>query len=188
MTTANKVDLERATFAGGCFWCGETLFKRLNGVAQVVSGYAGASDKAPSYEQVCSGNSGFAEAVQIEFDPKVISFDKLLEVFWAVHDPTTLNRQGGDIGSQYRSAIFYSSPAQKTAAEQSISKLTDAGKFKDPIVTAVEPLVNFFPAEEYHRDFYDRNRTNGYCRLVIDPKIQKLYKNFGTDLKPETNA
>lgn len=174
-----------ATLAGGCFWCTEAVFKRLTGVSKVTPGYSGGAQPNPSYEEVSMGNTGYAEAVQIEFDPEIISFEKLLDVFWALHDPTTLNRQGNDIGTQYRSAIFYHDEMQKTTAEQSKQHLTDSKKYPDPIVTEITGYTNFYPAEEKHRDFYDKNRSYGYCRLVIDPKLQKLYRDFQKDLKPE---
>jgi peptide-methionine (S)-S-oxide reductase len=175
----------KATLAGGCFWCVEAVFKRLKGVDSVMSGYAGTGTQVPQYEEVASGRTDFTESIQIDFDPSVISFEKLLEVFWAVHDPTTLNRQGADIGPQYRSAIFYTNEEQKKIAQESIKQLEESGKYKDKIVTAIEPLANFYPAEEYHRDYYDQNRSQGYCRVVIDPKIQKLYKEFKSELKQE---
>ncbi len=161
--------LKKATLAGGCFWCTEAVFKRLRGVESVVPGYTGGTTPNPTYEQVCNGNSGHAEAIEITFDPAVISYDQLLEVFWKLHDPTTLNRQGADIGTQYRSAIFYHSQEQKEAAEKSKP---------DNAVTKIEPAGQFYPAESYHRDYYDANSSQGYCRIVIDPKIQKLYRDF----------
>ncbi len=178
-------NLEKATFAGGCFWCTEAVFKRLKGVYSVMPGYSGGKVPNPTYEDVSGGNTGYAEAIQIEFDPKQIPFEILLDVFWASHDPTTLNRQGNDVGTQYRSAIFYHNPEQKKVAEESIKKLSESGKFNSPIVTEVAEFTSFFVAEEGHRDFYDRNRDNGYCRFVIDPKIQNLYKDFQSQLKEE---
>lgn len=176
---------ETATLANGCFWCTEAVFRRLKGVSNVTPGYSGGTIPSPSYFQVSSGASGHAECLQIEFDPEVISYKKLLEVFWATHDPTTLNRQGYDEGTQYRSAIFYHSPEQKQIAEESKMELANSGKYADPIVTEITPYENFYPAEPEHKDYFERNRTAGYCRLVIDPKITKLYKDFGTDVKPE---
>ncbi len=176
---------ETATLANGCFWCTEAVFRRLNGVSKVTPGYSGGTIPSPSYFQVSSGASGHAECLQIEFDPGVISYKKLLEVFWATHDPTTLNRQGYDEGTQYRSAIFYHSPEQQQVAEQSKAELAESGKYPDPIVTEITPYENFYPAEPEHKDYYERNRTAGYCRLVIDPKITKLYKDFKADVKPE---
>ena len=176
-------NFQLATLSGGCFWCTEAVFKRLKGVESVMPGYSGGEIKNPSYQEVSSGNSGHAEAVQIKFDPKVISFERILDVFWALHDPTTLNRQGADVGPQYRSAIFYHDEDQRKVAEDSRKHLADSGKYKDPIVTEITKYSEFYPAEQEHLDFYDRNRTYGYCRLVIDPKIQKLYKDFKADLK-----
>lgn len=173
--------MDTATVAGGCFWCTEAIFKRLKGVGKVTPGYTGGDVENPSYEAVCSGNTGHAEAVQIEFDPKVISFEKLLEVFFKLHDPTTLNQQGNDVGTQYRSAIFYYSNEQKEIATKIISKLQV--EFDKPIVTKLEQFSKFYPAESYHRDYYDLNRSQPYCQIVIDPKIQKLYRDFKDDLK-----
>ena len=166
---------QRVTFGGGCFWCLEAVFQRLIGVKSVASGYAGGTVPNPSYDAVCTGETGHAEVVQIEFDPKQISFDKLLEVFWAAHDPTTLNRQGADIGTQYRSAIYYENEAQKVAAEKSKAKAQ--GEFKDPIVTEIAPLKAFYKAEGYHQNYYNQNANkNPYCTVVIRPKLQKLLK------------
>ena len=168
--------IELATLAGGCFWCTEAVFKRLKGVGDVVSGYAGGDAPNPSYEEVAGGKTGHAEAVQITFEPRTISFEKILEVFWAMHDPTTPNRQGNDVGEQYRSVIFYHSPEQKRIAEK--SKENESHKYGDDIVTSIEAYTDFYPAETEHQDFYDSNRNYGYCRLVIDPKIKKLCKDF----------
>jgi peptide-methionine (S)-S-oxide reductase len=173
---------ETATLAGGCFWCTEAVFKRLKGVESVTPGYTGGQVENPSYEQVSSGTTGHAEAIQIEFDPKIISFDKLLEVFWKLHDPTTLNRQGADVGTQYRSAIFYHHKTQQDTAEK--SKKSHTADFSDPIVTEIVPFTKFYAAEGYHEDYYDKNRSNPYCQIVIDPKITKLYKEFKENLKP----
>jgi len=175
-----------ATLAGGCFWCTEAVFRRLRGVISAMPGYTGGTVANPTYMQVASRTTGHAEAVQVEFDPSVIAFEKLLEVFWAVHDPTTLNRQGADVGPEYRSAIFYHNEEQKKTAEQSMKELAASGKYKDPIVTELAPFNKFYPAEAEHRDFYEKNRSSGYCRFVIDPKVQKLYKDFKGDLKEET--
>jgi peptide-methionine (S)-S-oxide reductase len=182
--------METATLAGGCFWCTEAVYKRLRGVVSVTPGFAGGRDDMPnpSYEKVCMGNTGYAEAAQIEFDPAVISFATLLDVFWATIDPTTLNRQGGDSGPQYRSAIFYHNEEQRVVAEKSKANLAASGKYADPIVTEIMPFTNFYAADESHREFYERNREYGYCRVVIDPKIQKLYKNFGDKLKDSGTA
>jgi peptide-methionine (S)-S-oxide reductase len=170
-----STDLQRVTFGGGCFWCLEAVFQRLIGVKSVASGYAGGTVPNPSYDAVCTGETGHAEVVQIEFDPKQINFDKLLEVFWAAHDPTTLNRQGGDVGTQYRSAIFYENDAQKVAAEKSKEKAQS--EFKDRIVTEIAPLKAFYKAEGYHQNYYNQNANrNPYCAVVIRPKLQKLLK------------
>lgn len=175
-----------ATFAGGCFWCTEAIFKRLKGVTKVTSGYTGGELENPTYEKVSNGDSGHAEAVQIEFDPRIISFEKLLEIFWATHDPTTLNRQGADIGTQYRSAIFYHDDIQKQEAQKSKNKVEKSGSLKSKIVTQILPFSRFFKAENYHQDYYDTYKsTNTYCSLVIDPKIQKLLGKFNSEVKEE---
>ncbi|MFA7289792.1 MAG: peptide-methionine (S)-S-oxide reductase MsrA [Melioribacteraceae bacterium] len=171
------------TFGTGCFWCTEAIFERLKGVESVVSGYAGGEVFNPTYQQVCSGSTGHAEVCQIEYDPKVISFDELLEVFWKTHDPTTLNRQGNDVGTQYRSVIFYHDEEQKEIAENYITKLDSAKIFIDPIVTEVSPFKNFFPAEKYHQDYYNNNTFQGYCAFVITPKVEKFEKIFKDKLK-----
>ena len=175
--------LEVVTLAGGCFWCLEAAFQDLKGVEQVQSGYAGGHVANPSYEDVCTGTTGHAEVVQITFDPSVVSFDDLLHVFFTIHDPTTLNRQGGDVGTQYRSAIFYHSPEQKGTAERVIAELQAENVWDDPIVTEVKPLAAFYPAEEYHRDYYRRNPNQGYCRAVIAPKVAKIRKLYFDKLK-----
>jgi len=175
--------LNTATLASGCFWCTEAIFDRLKGVTSVVSGYAASQVENPSYEAVCSGRTGAAEAVQITFDPSVISYDKLLEIFWHVHDPTTLNRQGNDIGTQYRSAIFYHDEEQHRTALASKEALEKSGAYKKPIVTEITPFTNFYPAEDYHKEYYDRNRYQPYCMFVIDPKVQKLLKEYRNEVK-----
>ena len=178
--------METATLAGGCFWCTEAIYKRLKGVESVTSGYAGGTVENPTYEQVSSGTTGHAESIQIEFDPSVISFEKILDVFFATHDPTTLNRQGNDVGTQYRSIIFYHDEEQKLSAQTKIEELTKSGKFKDPIVTKLEPFKNFYPAENYHQNYYEINKNSApYCPIVIDPKIQKLMREFSDDIKEE---
>jgi len=174
--------MEKATFAGGCFWCTEAVFQRLRGVKAVRPGYTGGSLKNPTYRAVCGGDTGHAEAVEVEFDPQEISYEDLLEVFFHLHDPTTLNRQGGDSGTQYRSAIFYHNEAQKEAAEKARDKLDQSREYPDPVVTEISQAGEFYPAEDYHEDFYNRNREYPYCRVVIDPKIQKLYKSFSAQL------
>ena len=175
--------METVTLAGGCFWCLEAVFQQLKGVTKVTSGYAGGTVPNPSYEAVCTGRTGHAEVVQIEFDPAVVSYRELLDVFFVIHDPTTLNRQGVDEGTQYRSAVFYHSPQQQQVAEAVIAEL-EAGKvWDDPIVTEVVPLDAFYPAEEYHRDYFRRNPGQSYCRAVIAPKVAKLRKHYFEKLK-----
>jgi len=164
--------LEKATLAGGCFWCIEAVFKRIEGVKSVVSGYSGGGMENPSYEDVCSGETGHAEAVQITFDPKKISYEEVLDMFWKAHDPTTVNRQGADAGTQYRSVIFYHDEKQKKTAEKSIKKVSKM--FKDPIATELVPFEKFYKAGDYHQQYYDRNKNAPYCRAVISPKLQKL--------------
>ena len=174
---------EVATLAGGCFWCLEAVYNDLRGVESVVSGYAGGRIPDPSYEAVCTGATGHAEVIQITFDPDVISYRELVEVFFTIHDPTTLNRQGNDIGTQYRSAIFYHSPDQKQIAEEVISEIERSHIWKDPIVTEVTPLDVFYPAEEYHQRYFERNPNQGYCTVVISPKVSKFRKQFLSKLK-----
>ena len=176
-TKAEKVEpkLEKAVFAGGCFWCLEAFFERVNGVKNVVSGYSGGSTAKPSYEVVCTGLTGHAEAVAIEYDANVVTYDDLLDIFWLCHDPTTLNRQGPDEGTQYRSAIFYVNDEQKKLAEKSYQKAAASGYFRDPIVTQIVPLVRFWPAENYHQNYFRKNANkNPYCQTVIAPKLAEL--------------
>src|SRR5437899_2452461 len=175
--------MELATLAGGCFWCLEAAFQQLKGVSKVTSGYAGGTVSNPTYEAVCTGRTGHAEVAQIEFDPAVVSYRELLEVFFTIHDPTTLNRQGGDVGTQYRSAIFYHSPEQEKTARQVMAEIFQAGIWGRPIVTEVTPLQPFYRAEEYHQDYFRKNPTAGYCRVVIAPKVSKFRKQFATRLK-----
>jgi peptide-methionine (S)-S-oxide reductase len=174
---------EVTTLAGGCFWCLEAAFSQLKGVERVESCYSGGLVPNPSYEAVCTGKTGHAEVVQISFDPQVISFSDLLHVFFTIHDPTTLNQQGGDVGTQYRSAVFYHSPAQKAEVERVIAELAAERVWDDPIVTEVKPLQEFYPAEEYHRDYYRRNPNQGYCRAVVAPKVAKVRKLYFDKLK-----
>ena len=174
---------ETATLAGGCFWCLEAVFLELKGVETVESGYAGGDLPAPSYEQVCTGDTGHAEVVQITFDPSVISYRALLEIFFTIHDPTALNRQGADVGTQYRSAIFYHSAAQKATAEAVIGELEAEHVWDKPVVTQVVQYEMFYRAEEYHRDYYRRNPGQSYCRAVIAPKVSKLRKHYFEKLK-----
>ena len=173
-----------ATVAGGCFWCLETIFARLQGVERVVSGYTGGSVPHPSYEAVCTGTTGHAEAVQITFDPAQISYRRLLEIFFAFHDPTTLNRQGADVGTQYRSAIFYHSPEQERTAREVIAALAAERVWPAPIVTEVAPLGEFYAGETYHQDYYQRNPSQLYCQATIAPKVAKLRQQYAAALKP----
>lgn len=182
---SDQKNLETATFANGCFWCTEAVFQQLKGVKKVISGYTGGHVENPTYEQVCNKDTGHAEALQIEYDPTQISFDELLEVFWKTHDPTTLNRQGNDVGPQYRSAIFYHNAEQKEKAEKYKSKLDASGVFDAPIVTAIESFNVFYTAEDYHSNYYKRNPTQSYCYYVIKPKIDKFRKVFGDKIKED---
>ncbi|HZO91818.1 MAG TPA: peptide-methionine (S)-S-oxide reductase MsrA [Chthonomonadaceae bacterium] len=174
---------EIATLAGGCFWCTEAIFRDLKGVEKVEPGYAGGQTAHPTYEQVCTGTTGHAEAIQITFDPKVISYHDLLEIFFTTHDPTTRNRQGADVGTQYRSAIFYHSPEQKETALQVIKEIEAARIWPAPIVTEVVPFTNFYPAEDYHRDYFERNPEQFYCQAVIAPKVAKFREHYRNKLK-----
>ena len=179
---------EFAVFGGGCFWCTEAVFDELRGVQSVVSGYAGGTTKNPTYEQVCSGQTGHAEVIKIEYDPSQISFRELMTVFFATHDPTTLNRQGNDAGTQYRSAIFYANDEQKQQAATFIKELESAKSFKNPVVTTLEPLTQFYPAEDYHQKFYASNPYQPYCQYTIPPKLSKLHKQFSQLLKSHGKA
>ncbi len=172
-----------ATFGNGCFWCTEAIFQQLKGVESVYPGYTGGHVKNPSYREVCTGNTGHAEAIQIKYDPQVISYRELLDVFFYTHDPTTLNRQGNDIGTQYRSAIFYHDPAQKEEAEKIIGQLTAEEVYEDPIVTEVTAFEVFYMAEDYHKNYYNNNKNQGYCRAVINPKLDKFMKKYGSMTK-----
>jgi peptide-methionine (S)-S-oxide reductase len=182
--TMNSNKPEFATFGGGCFWCMEAVFERLPGVQSVTSGFAGGHTANPTYEQVCGGDTGHAEVTQIEFDPAKISYEKLLDVFWQAHDPTTLNRQGADEGTQYRSLILYHGEAQKLAAEK--SKAVAQKNFKHPIVTEIAPFTKFYPAEGYHQEYYDKNSNAPYCQVVIAPKLEKLEKEKVIQESPQT--
>ena len=174
---------ETATLGGGCFWCLEAVYKRIKGVEKVVSGYSGGASENPTYKEVCGGQSGHAEVVQITYDADRVSFSDLLDVFWVIHDPTSLNKQGADMGTQYRSVIYYRDADQKTAAQQAIDKLNEA--LDHPIVTELSPLGTFYPAEEYHQDYFDTNPYEGYCMVVIDPKVEKFKEKFAALLKEE---
>ncbi|NHN24634.1 peptide-methionine (S)-S-oxide reductase MsrA [Flavobacterium jejuense] len=176
-------NLEVATFAGGCFWCTEAIFLEVKGVSKVVSGYIGGKTKNPTYGEVCSGTSGHAEAIQITFNPKEVAYEDLLEIFFGTHNPTTLNRQGADTGTQYRSEIFYYSQDQKDKAENYIQLITREKLYNDPIVTQVSSATEFYLAEEYHQDYYGQNSLQGYCQMVIAPKLEKLRKYYKSKLK-----
>lgn len=185
-TTANPSSIahtDTATLANGCFWCTEAIFEQLKGVIQVTSGYMGGQTPSPTYETVSSGTTGYAECLQIIYDTTVISYDELLEVFWETHDPTTLNRQGADVGTQYRSAVFYHHPAQKQKAEFYKNTLNTSGVYTKPIVTEITPASVFYPAEAYHQSYYRNNTNAPYCRAVITPKIEKFRKVFRSKLK-----
>lgn len=176
---------ESITLAGGCFWCTEAIFKRLKGVSDVLPGYAGGNVSDPTYEQVCTGATGHAEAIQIHYDPQVIPLSKILDVFWHTHNPTTLNRQGNDVGTQYRSEIFYNNDEQRLIAEKSKADLEAEGIYKDPVVTKISQFTHFYPAENYHKNYYDKNQSAPYCNVIIDPKIHKLLEKYGKDVKEE---
>lgn len=179
----HNTNLETATLAGGCFWCLDAVFRELRGVESVVSGYAGGRDPNPTYREVCSGRTGHAEVVQITFDPNVISFEDLLRIFFTIHDPTTLNRQGYDVGTQYRSAIFYHEDTQRAQAEAVMREFTDSNVWQAPLVTELVPLTEFYPAEDYHQDYFRKNPEQQYCQAVVAPKVGKLRKHFYQKLR-----
>ncbi len=179
----DTVKLETATLGAGCFWCVEAIFQDVKGVEKVESGYSGGTTKNPTYEQVCSGNTGHAEVAQITFDPSVVSFEQILTVFFHVHDPTTMNRQGADVGEQYRSAIFYHNDEQKKTAEKVKEDIEKSGLWDDPVVTEITAFDTYYKAENYHQDYYNNNPNNSYCSFVIAPKVKKFYKEFGYLLK-----
>ena len=179
----SQTKMDTATLGAGCFWCVEAVFKELKGVNSVVPGYSGGHVKNPSYKEVCTGNTGHAEVAQIVFDPNVISYDEILEVFFKTHNPTTLNRQGGDVGTQYRSVIFYHSDEQKEKAEYYKKKLNESGAWEHPIVTEIAPFEVFYPAENYHKDYFEQNPDQQYCKFVIQPKVEKFKKVFKDKLK-----
>ncbi len=183
--TMDSNKMEEATFGAGCFWCVEAVFEDVKGVESAVAGYAGGTISNPTYKQVSSGNTGHAEVARLTFDPSIISYEQLLEVFWHTHDPTTKNRQGADVGPQYRSVIFYHSEEQKKIAEQSLKKTDKSDLWEDPIVTEVEPLSNYSEAENYHQNYYENNPNAGYCTVVIAPKLKKFRKDFSHLLKNE---
>ena len=182
MNTQNP-NLETATFGSGCFWCIEAIFERVKGVSKVVSGYSGGEVDNPTYKEVCNGTTGHAECTQIIFDPAFITYDELLEIFWKMHDPTTLNRQGNDVGTQYRSVIFYHNDKQKQKAEYYKNKLTEEKIWDKPIVTEITKFEKFYPAEDYHQEYYENNQNQGYCAYVITPKVEKFEKIFKDKLK-----
>ena len=179
----NNPPLQVATFASGCFWCTEAIFQNVDGVEKVVSGYMGGKVKNPTYKEVCTGQTGHAEVIQLTYDPKKVTYDELLEIFWKTHDPTTLNRQGADAGTQYRSAIFYHNDDQKQLAEKYKKKLTEAEVFDQPIVTEITPASVFYKAEDYHQNYYNLNGDAPYCSMVIQPKVEKFKKVFKEKLK-----
>jgi len=179
--SANKTSF--ATIGNGCFWCTEAIFQQLKGVVNVISGYSGGHTINPDYKSVCTGETGHAECLQIEYDSNQISFEDILEVFWGTHDPTTLNRQGGDIGTQYRSIIFYHNAEQKEIAESYLKQLTESNVYENPIVTVIEPFQNFYPAEDYHQNYLELNDSNPYCYIVVRPKVEKFKKQFKDKLK-----
>ncbi len=174
--------MEQATFGGGCFWCLDAVYRELQGVTRSTAGYSGGEKENPTYEEVCSGNTGHAEVVQVEFDPAIISYEQLLEVFWSLHDPTTLNRQGNDIGTQYRSAVFTHDAIQEASARDIMARMQ--ALWEDPIVTEITPLEKFWPAEDYHQDYFANNPTTGYCAAVVAPKVQKFRTKWANLLKP----
>lgn len=178
-----NIKTETATFGNGCFWCTEAIFQQVNGVLKVESGYSGGHVDNPSYKDVCTGLTGHAECLNITYDPTKVSFDELLEIFWQTHDPTTLNRQGNDVGTQYRSVIFYHNPEQKALAEKYRDELNKSGAFDDPIVTTLEPFTTFYKAENYHQNYYNENGSAPYCQFVIRPKVEKFQKVFKSKLK-----
>lgn len=179
-------NIDTATFGAGCFWCVEAVFQRLEGVISVKSGYSGGTVKNPSYKEVCGGLTGHAEVAQITYDKNKISFDELLEVFWKTHDPTTLNRQGNDHGTQYRSVVFYHNEEQKKLAEKYKEEINKSGAYPNPIVTEISPFTAFYPAEDYHQNYYNENGSEGYCQYVIQPKVEKFEKIFKSKLKHQT--
>ncbi|WP_297838556.1 peptide-methionine (S)-S-oxide reductase MsrA [Ignavibacterium sp.] len=178
-----KSNLEIATFGSGCFWCTEAIFERVKGVQKVISGYSGGTTDNPTYKEVCTGTTGHAECTQIYFDPSIITYDELLEIFWKTHDPTTLNRQGNDVGTQYRSVIFYHNEEQKQKAEYYRKKLEEEKIWDNPIVTEIVEFKKFYPAEDYHQNYYENNPYQGYCAFVITPKVEKFEKIFKDKLK-----
>jgi peptide-methionine (S)-S-oxide reductase len=174
---------EFAVLGGGCFWCTEAIYGRVKGVLSAIPGYAGGETESPTYSEVCSGKTGHAEVVRVEFDPEIITYEEILEIFWHAHDPTTLNRQGNDIGTQYRSIILYADDEQKELAQSSLKTADTSGMFSQPIVTQIEPLGEFYPAEDYHHDYFANNPNQPYCRAIISPKVQHFMRDFSAKLK-----
>lgn len=186
MTTANTstpLNMDTATFGTGCFWCTEAIFQQVEGVIKVSSGYSGGYSENPTYKEVCTGTTGHAECLNIVYDPAKVSFDELLEMFWQVHDPTTLNRQGADVGTQYRSVVFFHNEEQKANVEKYKAELDKSGAWDNPVVTTLEPFTKFYPAEDYHQNYYNDNKGEGYCQFVIRPKVEKFEKVFKSKLK-----
>ncbi|WP_368670057.1 peptide-methionine (S)-S-oxide reductase MsrA [Chitinophaga sp. GbtcB8] len=183
MDTSNISQVEKATFGGGCFWCTEAQFQYLDGVVKVESGYAGGTVANPTYEEVCTGTTGHAEVIQVTYDPSKVSYEELLQAFWQSHDPTQLNRQGNDVGTQYRSVIFYHNEDQHKKAEYYKQKLQESGAYDKPVVTEIAPLTNFYAAEDYHQNYYNQNGSQPYCTYVIKPKLEKFRKAFKDKLK-----
>ena len=179
----NTEKLQLSTFGSGCFWCSEAIFQRVDGVEKVESGYSGGNVKNPTYKEICSGLTGHAEVIQVAYDPEKVSYEALLEVFWQTHDPTTLNRQGNDVGTQYRSVIYFHNEEQKRLAEEYKKKLSEAQVFDRPIVTEISPLSTFYKAEDYHQDYFNRNDNAPYCAIIIQPKLEKFRKVFSSSLK-----
>ena len=186
-TAKSQSKMEKATLGGGCFWCVEAVYEEVEGITSVTSGYMGGHIKNPSYKDVTSGRSGHAEVVQLTFDPEVISYKEILEIFWMTHDPTTLNRQGNDIGPQYRSAVFYHNDEQKRVADFYLAELDKSGAYRDPIVTEITEASEYYKAEDYHQDYYSLNRNQPYCQFVIRPKLEKFRKAFSSKLKAVPN-
>lgn len=180
---SNKNDLDTATFGAGCYWCVEAVFQQMKGVETIVSGFSGGHVKNPAYREVCNGTTGHAEVIHMTYDPKVVSFTELLEVFWTTHDPTTLNRQGADVGTQYRSAVFYHNEEQKELAEKYKKKLNEEKAYENPVVTEISAFDVFYPADADHQNYYNNNKEQGYCRMVIQPKVEKFKKVFGDKMK-----
>lgn len=183
MSNTNEAALEKATFGAGCFWCVEAMFLNVKGVTSVVSGYSGGKTKNPSYKEVCTGTTGHAEVIQVTYDPDIVSYETLLEAFWLSHDPTQLNRQGADVGTQYRSVIFYHNATQEMLAKEYKKKLNDENAYGKPVVTEISPITNFYPAEDYHQDYFANNPGNSYCSMVVGPKLEKFKKVFKQEVK-----